>query len=347
MFPDHSGVTGLDILFGGAKSDARFYGKPCLKITKGVPHAKAVTGSTDLDEIFDRHNRLFFKGRVKVKRICWTKRVRRSGNKEVWAANDYLNGEIRCSTNLLREIVPKGFLEFTVYHEMLHSVCPPKRIGADGHHAEFRKAELLFPKGKHYVELNKQASKALFEEKHPIYSLEEAGARYGLSKKHRKFLWDGVSYQIVGIIPSKRAYKVIAKITKTGEEVAFKPTDVKRAVEGAEAAYEPFSVGAERHGLSKKHQAFTFRSKKWKVFGYNHSNRRYKFYAKDSSGRVMRFSANQLKQAAAGTLKNPEASGPIPYRPDYLYEGVQGNPGPQPVGPIPYKPDYLYEGVAE
>jgi hypothetical protein len=348
MFPAFDDVTGIDILLG-ARGDPKYYGQKCLPITKGVPHSKAVTGSQDLDEIFDRHNKLFFKGRVKTGRIRWAKRAG-TRRRKAWAHNSPKDHEIVVSTDLLRPFIPKGFLEHVVYHEMLHSACPPRAMGADGHHAEFLRAELIFPKGKHYVEINKKLSKDLYEEEHPVYPLEEVGSRYGLSAKHRKFTFDGVKYEIVGIQPSVRTYKVIAKEVRTGKEVKFKPRTIKQAVEGVEAGYEPFTKGAKKHGLDPRKKKIEIGRRKFTLFGYDKSARRYKFVAKDEAGRLMVFDVPQVSQLA----KNPPEPdwvpyapdymskgpllNPVPYDPDYLYEGVQENP-------VPYDPDYLYEGV--
>ncbi|HSX26082.1 MAG TPA: SprT-like domain-containing protein [Chlamydiales bacterium] len=61
---------------------------------------------------------------------------------------NWRTGQIRINRLLDDPDVPRYFVEFIVYHEMLHAVCPPKRDSAGRcrfHTAEFRMKEREFP----------------------------------------------------------------------------------------------------------------------------------------------------------------------------------------------------------
>jgi predicted metal-dependent hydrolase len=102
----------------------------------------------DLREILDSLNKNYFKGRI-TSRITW-------GNK-------FISGKVKkrtlgsyCSTSntiiitpfLDRKKVPRYFLEFVVYHEMLHSEMLCEETVINGrrsiHSSEFKKREQLF-----------------------------------------------------------------------------------------------------------------------------------------------------------------------------------------------------------
>jgi hypothetical protein len=78
----------------------------------------------DLKEIFDQVNRSYFQGGIQA-RIGWgrppAKRTRRSIRLGVY---DHQNREIRIHPALDRPLVPLYFVEFIVFHEMLHQLFP-------------------------------------------------------------------------------------------------------------------------------------------------------------------------------------------------------------------------------
>lgn len=108
--------------------------------TKGVHH--------DLQEYFDRLNRVYFQGSVKA-RITWGRmapgRRRRSIRFGSYTAEDDL---IRIHPLLDQDFVPTYFVRYIVFHEMLHAHLGVRK-GPNGrrqiHSAEFRKLEQAYP----------------------------------------------------------------------------------------------------------------------------------------------------------------------------------------------------------
>lgn len=109
-------------------------------VTRGSVH--------DLQELYDRLNRLEFGGRVEA-RIGWGRRApgrrRRSIKMGVYLHERRL---IRIHPALDDLEVPRLFVELVVFHEMLHQIVPPSE--GDGgrrcvHGRAFREAEKKFP----------------------------------------------------------------------------------------------------------------------------------------------------------------------------------------------------------
>ncbi|HSX38794.1 MAG TPA: hypothetical protein VLE95_08245 [Chlamydiales bacterium] len=101
----------------------------------------------DLFEIQSRIRKQHFPG-LNVA-IGWSSRYRAGSFKCVtFGSYDRYCNQIRINPLLDDAAVPLYFLEFIVYHEMLHAVCPP-RIDARGavysHTREFRLRERQFP----------------------------------------------------------------------------------------------------------------------------------------------------------------------------------------------------------
>lgn len=100
----------------------------------------------DLQAIFDRLNQEFFQGGIRAG-IGWgrlpSRRRRRSIRLGVY---DHQTREIRIHPALDRPDVPAYFVEFIVYHEMLHQVFPSVRVaGRHSHHPKaFRDREKAF-----------------------------------------------------------------------------------------------------------------------------------------------------------------------------------------------------------
>lgn len=104
----------------------------------------------DLKEMFDRLNQRHFEGKIQAT-IGWgrmaQKRRRRSIRMGVY---EHRRKEIRIHPALDKAFVPAYFVEFIVFHEMLHQVFPTEgHDGFDGrkvhHSAEFRAREKTFP----------------------------------------------------------------------------------------------------------------------------------------------------------------------------------------------------------
>ncbi len=103
----------------------------------------------DLRAIFDRLNRKFFRNSLKGYTICWGRRRKRRPERY------FVFGTIREEEKIIRihplldaSFVPLWFLEYVVYHEMLHAVVP-EEIDASGrrriHTKEFYRRERQFP----------------------------------------------------------------------------------------------------------------------------------------------------------------------------------------------------------
>ncbi len=100
----------------------------------------------DLSEIYDNINREYFSGRVSAA-ITWSERrpARAAARRTLGSFSSYSN-TIRISPALDSKRVPRYYVEFIVYHEMLHA-----DIGIDNgakrrvlHSKEFRRREKLF-----------------------------------------------------------------------------------------------------------------------------------------------------------------------------------------------------------
>ncbi|MFB3922993.1 MAG: M48 family metallopeptidase [Terriglobia bacterium] len=97
----------------------------------------------DLEEIFDKLNRRFFRGELICRRIGWSPARSRS----VLGHYDSAHGTIIISRALDSAKVPCRVIEYLVFHEMLHILHP---VGRNGHRRvvhsrEFRDAEKRFP----------------------------------------------------------------------------------------------------------------------------------------------------------------------------------------------------------
>ncbi len=107
----------------------------------------------DLGEMLDRARRHLDEGDLEEVRITWGREGR--GSKSIrFGSYDFDQKLIRVHPALDREWVPAFFVEFIVYHELLHAVCPPvdgeerRRI----HTSEFQKLERQFPRYEEAVE---------------------------------------------------------------------------------------------------------------------------------------------------------------------------------------------------
>jgi hypothetical protein len=115
-------------------------------------HRRQLTarGAThDLQSIYDDLNERYFGGEVDA-RICWgTEATRKRGKKRTtiklgsYTAQEQL---IRIHPRLDRGWVPRYFVAFVVFHEMLHHAMPATRVGGRRmlHPPEFRERERTF-----------------------------------------------------------------------------------------------------------------------------------------------------------------------------------------------------------
>jgi hypothetical protein len=105
----------------------------------------------DLQTIFDRINQRYFRNRLRSYTITWgRRRRRRPASYIVFGSIQEEDRIIRIHPLLDREFVPRWYLEYVVYHEMLHAFVPDKQDAAGRriiHHEGFLKRERKF---RHY-----------------------------------------------------------------------------------------------------------------------------------------------------------------------------------------------------
>ena len=97
----------------------------------------------DLEQIFARLNRLYFGGQIATPVLTWSKRRARS----ILGQHDAAHETITISKILDSRDVPEWFVEYIVFHEMLHIKHPARIINGRRyyHSPAFRDEELLFP----------------------------------------------------------------------------------------------------------------------------------------------------------------------------------------------------------
>ena len=109
----------------------------------------AAVGSTyDLQEMYDKVKSEYFPSLDKDVAIGWAKKRNRGrGRCMTFGCYDPHHRQIRIHPRLDHPLVPSYFIEFVIYHEILHIACPPQvtatgRINA--HTREFRLREKNF-----------------------------------------------------------------------------------------------------------------------------------------------------------------------------------------------------------
>lgn len=97
----------------------------------------------DLDQIFARVNRLYFDGQIAQPVLTWSKRRARS----ILGHHDAAHETITISKALDSPEVPEWFVEYIVFHEMLHIKHPARMINGRRyyHSPAFREEEHSFP----------------------------------------------------------------------------------------------------------------------------------------------------------------------------------------------------------
>ncbi len=117
----------------------------------------------DLRAIFDKLNARYFRNRLKNYTITWGRKRRlRPKAYFIFGTIQEEDRMIRIHPLLDAVWVPRWFLEYVIYHEMLHSVVPdiydPKRRRRIVHTSAFVKREQSFP---HYNRARKWESENL------------------------------------------------------------------------------------------------------------------------------------------------------------------------------------------
>jgi len=105
----------------------------------------------DLREIFDRLNARYFGNKLRRYKIVWGRRRRRKPQSYiVFGSIQEQDRLIRIHPLLDREFVPKWYIDYVVFHEMLHAFVPDKYDRAGRriiHHEGFLQRERTF---RHY-----------------------------------------------------------------------------------------------------------------------------------------------------------------------------------------------------
>lgn len=102
----------------------------------------------DLQEMFDRLNARYFRNRLRGYKVQWGRR-RRQRPKEYFIFGTIQEEDrvIRINPQLDQPFVPRWFLNYILYHEMLHSVVPDESLGKGRrrvHTDEFNRREQEF-----------------------------------------------------------------------------------------------------------------------------------------------------------------------------------------------------------
>jgi hypothetical protein len=114
---------------------------------RGRKKITSASGSMyDLNKMFDRLNRRFFEGRIEKPTLTWSLRRTRS----ILGHHDGVHETITISKTLDAPDIPDWFVEFILYHEMLHIKHPARLIrGRRYYHTQaFRAEEQRFPQYK-------------------------------------------------------------------------------------------------------------------------------------------------------------------------------------------------------
>ena len=98
----------------------------------------------DLTELFERINRRYFDGEIEKPVLTWSKRRA----KRILGHHDAVHNTITISKALDARDVPVWFVEYILYHEMLHIKHPAKFINGRRyyHTPAFRSEEQRFPR---------------------------------------------------------------------------------------------------------------------------------------------------------------------------------------------------------
>ncbi len=102
----------------------------------------------NLREVFDKMNARYFRNRLKDYTIVWgQRRQRRPREYMVFGTIQEADRLIRVHPLLDRAFVPRWFVEYVVYHEMLHAFVPDTYDSSGRrqvHHAKFLAREKRF-----------------------------------------------------------------------------------------------------------------------------------------------------------------------------------------------------------
>ena len=97
----------------------------------------------DLDRMFAKLNRRYFDGEIPKPTITWSRRR----TKSILGHHDHVYDSITISKTLDSSDIPEWFVEYILYHEMLHIIHPARLINGRRyyHTSAFRQDERKFP----------------------------------------------------------------------------------------------------------------------------------------------------------------------------------------------------------
>ncbi len=102
----------------------------------------------DLQRIFERLNERYFRGRLRGYKVQWgRRRKRRPRECFIFGTIQEEDRVIRINPSLDQAFVPLWFLQYVLYHEMLHSVVPDETTRGGKrrvHTEEFNRRERKF-----------------------------------------------------------------------------------------------------------------------------------------------------------------------------------------------------------
>lgn len=143
---------------------ARLFFKSGLDITKKAKHKKPALLTHqgkcfNLKDIYDKINQKYFKNRVKAFITWGSEDSRRRSCSINFGSYNWDSRIIRVHKALDRYFIPRYFIEYIIYHEMLHAHIGMKRDGkgrSRAHNREFKKREKDFLHYKRAVEWEKK-----------------------------------------------------------------------------------------------------------------------------------------------------------------------------------------------
>src|SRR6476660_1749597 len=104
----------------------------------------------DLDRMFGKLNRRYFDGQIPKPTLTWSQRR----TKSILGHHDHIYDSITISKTLDSADIPEWFVEYILYHEMLHIKHPARLINGRRyyHTSAFRAEEQSFPRYQHAQE---------------------------------------------------------------------------------------------------------------------------------------------------------------------------------------------------
>jgi hypothetical protein len=130
---------------------------------RGRKMVSSAQGSVyDLDRLFRKLNRLFFEGLLEKPTITWSQRKTR----RILGHHDKVYETITISKTLDAPDVPEWFVEYILYHEMLHIKHPARLVNGRRyyHTAAFRADERRFP---HFEQAQRWLERIAHQQKMP------------------------------------------------------------------------------------------------------------------------------------------------------------------------------------